>query len=165
MLYGLPGCQTAIQPTLYPRSVPLPGPTRLQATPKAAEHDDSSPHTTSTRLAGKKSKKKSRGRGKDRTVPEDEGTQTGMARPAVSQSNSDGSSTVPLNSPVGTPGCGSLEMSFLQMSSKGCSSESEFSESEGGQMAKLRVYHTKVRQCSLATLHACIKVNAIFNIE
>jgi len=42
--------------------------------------------------------------------------------------------------------------------SKLSSSDSEFSESEGGQSSKLRMLHCRIRQCALSCFYAIVKV-------
>jgi hypothetical protein len=47
---------------------------------------------------------------------------------------------------------------FLPWTRTNTSSESEYSDTEGGQSSKLRTLHCRVRQCAFSTFHAVVKV-------
>ena len=68
--------------------------------------------------------------------------------------------TAPLPSPSSSPRRGEAANALLPPWATATSSESEYSDTEGGQASKLRSYLARVRQCALNCFHALIKVMA-----
>ena len=168
MLYGLPGQQTSILPTLYPRPMPLADPPKTPVTPRAKQSaaDEVSLRPGST---SKRGRKKGRGRGKAQTSTggAEEGL-TGAGESPVraglrnlSLTGEGASRSAEGSTTDGAGMLGSFDQtvqSLFQPWRQGYSSESDFSDTEGGQAAKLRGYHSNVRHCSLGCLHALAKV-------
>lgn len=168
MLYGLPGNPTAVPSTIYPRPVPLPEATKTPAPTKPAEtatSDGVSLRPTPTKPgSGKKNKKKARSRGKERTESESEEATVQVQGGVQNLSLNTEAQVVRPGSLSVDPGqtSGSTEytiQSLFQPWRHGYSSESDFSDTEGGQSAKLRSYYSNVRQSTLGCLHAVVRVS------
>ena len=80
-----------------------------------------------------------------------------MSRLSTTQDPSQASSA------IGNPGTSSNDAASLFLPWRHqSSSESEMSDTEGGQTSKLRSLYCKVRQCALGCFHAVIKVHTCF---
>ncbi len=162
MLHGL-GSQQPVPECLYPTPLSqydhTPQSPSTPKTPAAGKEDEVSlrPSTNKATPKGvvKKGKKKRGGkRHKEKENQDEESVESGMARLNVSSSGGSGeqSSYDVLTS---SGGASALVPSWIRVSS----SESDYSDTEGGQASKLRAYNSKVRQCSLGCFHAVIKVS------
>lgn len=147
MFHGLPGISVEMPQVLYP--APLPQYETIPA-PKPESSQDSTPQKKNT---GHNRKRKSRGKGKkdgaERTRGEEEGeSETGAG--GVDQSLwLPGMQSPGVTSPSGvTP--------HLNSWLKG-SSDSEFSDPEGGMQSKLRLYQARVRQSALQCFLALVR--------
>nr|XP_055036304.1 HEAT repeat-containing protein 6 [Misgurnus anguillicaudatus] len=150
MFYGLPGISVEMPQVLYP--APLP---QYETIP-APKPESSQEPTAQKKTAGSQQnrKRKSRGKGKkagaEGTRGEEEGeSETGAG--GVDQSDwSAGLQPPGVMSPSGaTP--------HLQPSWKKMSSDSEFSDPEGGMQSKLRLYQARVRQSALQCFLAVVR--------
>ncbi|XP_064612344.1 HEAT repeat-containing protein 6-like [Liolophura sinensis] len=145
MLHGILSQPVSIPASLYPTSLPQndPAPSKV-AEPKGKEGSNSKEDTTG-KGEGKKPRKK-RPNKKGKTKDEDVSGGGSHGKPSASQSEGacpDGEGvTPPLN----------LTWPFLS------TSESEFSDTEGGQVSKTRSLHTRLRQWTFGCLHVVIKV-------
>ena len=164
MLHGNGPSPASIPASLYPTPLsqydpspaPKPGATAAAA---AKQEDDSLSQSASTKASAKGSAKKAKrkkggkNRGRERENEDEDSMQSGIERlnlGATAMGDSQG-----LLSSSG--GASALVPAWIKLSS----SESDYSDTEGGQSSKLRAYHSKVRQCALACFHAVIKVNYI----
>jgi hypothetical protein len=157
MLHGLPSQPSSIPTSLYPIPMstydPNPGPNPTPATSKAAGADPSTRPSTSKNRRGRRRKG---GGAKGGGKPQDDVASTSERLDDLSLGDG-------LNSP--TPGAVSNPATTFDPSvlypvwSKVSSSDSEYSDTEGGQANRLKNAHGKVRQCALGCLHALIKVS------
>ncbi|XP_077051103.1 HEAT repeat-containing protein 6 isoform X2 [Siphateles boraxobius] len=151
MFYGLPGISVEMPQVLYP--APLP----QYETVSAAKPEASLDSTVQKKTAAGNKKRKSRGKGKKagaegkRDAEEGEGDEVKSAGGGVDQSGwSLGSQSSSVTSASGaTP--------QLYPSWKKGSSDSEFSDPEGGMQCKLRLYQARVRQSALQCFLAVVK--------
>ncbi|XP_056586118.1 HEAT repeat-containing protein 6 [Triplophysa dalaica] len=142
MFHGLPGINVEMPPVLYP--APLPQYETLPA-PKPESSQDS---TAQKKTTGNK-KRKSRGKGKkagaEGTRGEEDGESEtgagGVDHPSCSVWSTDMQSPCVTSPSRVTP--------HLQSSWVKGSSDSEFSDPEGGMQTKLRLYQARVRQSAL----------------
>lgn len=148
MFYGLPGISVKMPQVLYP--APLPQYETIPAVKPEPAQDTPAQKKTA---ASQQKKRKSRGKGKKGGG---EGKQDGEADDVSAAGGGDqsgwshGSQSSMLTSPsVATP--------QLYPSWKKCSSDSEFSDPEGGMQSKLRLYQARVRQSSLQCFLAVVK--------
>ncbi len=166
MLYGLPGTgNSVVAPCLYP--TPLGRYDNTPATPKTTQSVDTErceprqgdPGSAKGQGKGKKGRKrKPRGK-KDKEEEEDptenggdgagSNIQRGMERLTLSQEVVSAATNTPYRYDPLAP-----VLPWTQISS----SESDYSDTEGGQSAKLRGLQSKIRQSSLAGFHSLIKV-------
>ena len=174
MLHGLPGAPSNIPTCLYPIPFtsydPTPQPPVSAPTTPTPKNLNTEP---SLRPSTGKSKKRKKGRGGgnkafssaaaspaqsgggggDDVTPAMDGLSLGGGGQA------DGGTVL-----LGAAGAGSMLMdtaSLYPVWSKVSSSDSEFSDTEGGQANRIKSFHGKVRQCALACLHALFKVTMI----
>ncbi|KAF5888966.1 HEAT repeat-containing protein 6, partial [Clarias magur] len=165
MFHGLPGINVEMPPILYP--APLP---QYDAVPvNNTEPAQDVPAQRKTPAAQQNKKRKSRGKGKK--AKEDRKTEDG-----AEQGEDDEASSTPLGNGVnGGPGRGELRIVWPQTSTepnqplqpeasrqlylswKKGSSDSEFSDPEGGMASKLRLYLARVRQSALQCFLAVAK--------
>ena len=166
MLYGLPGIGTMVNipSTLYPSplfqyDVSASPPAKASAgQAKDAEVSlrpgggGAKGGTTPKTSHSKKSKKKNRNRGADKEKQD-------ASREHSSQDVDHKSTGASSASGQGEEQSASLEVPSLWPAwGRVSSSESEYSDTEGGQAAKKRSATSKIRQAALACLHATIKV-------
>lgn len=141
MFHGLPGAPTSLPESLYP--TPL---SQYDPSPSSPAKSDPQTNDESSAKTGgaKKYKKKKAKKGAETTrnaakssqeKEEDENEETEFQRSRAAET-----------------------LSFRPNWAKISSSESECSDTEGGQSSRLRSQHAKVRQCALACLHTTIKV-------
>ncbi|XP_071945428.1 HEAT repeat-containing protein 6-like [Antedon mediterranea] len=179
MLFGLPGINGQVSSTLYPSAYYQSEPTPLSPTSSPAKKEKSKDEPKEepnaevclrpggkgggaglrslTPQSGKKSKKKSRNR-----------QSSGNTNPASGTSRPSGQATSK-NEPIQavTNGATSHAISdvsvtntaatFMPIWSRVSSSESEYSDTEGGQASRLRSMMSKVRQTALMCLHSVMK--------
>ncbi len=177
MLYGLPGIGTmiSIPSTLYPSSLfqydvgASPPPKSAVAASRSKDGDQevslrpggggpksgTTPKTSSKKSKKKKSRNRQQGGDKedytggiahDKVAASSAATPSG-ATPSDTGSRAEEQSSSSLEVPSLWPAWGRVS-----------SSESEYSDTEGGQAAKMRSATSKIRQAALACLHATIKV-------
>ncbi|XP_033102281.1 HEAT repeat-containing protein 6-like [Anneissia japonica] len=177
MLFGLPGISGPVPSTLYPspyfQSEPTP-PSPSSSQQKKEEVKDEvclrpggrggGGLRSSALQSGKKTKKKSRAKQESTTASRVD-VSPGTSRPSASN---DHMSSKDEPDQLVTNGASSLHPGFISSSinsavslmplwSRVSSSESEYSDTEGGQSSRLRSMMSKVRQTSLLCLHSVMK--------
>ncbi|XP_026794169.3 HEAT repeat-containing protein 6 [Pangasianodon hypophthalmus] len=165
MFHGLPGINVEMPPVLYP--APLPQYDAVPVTKAEAAQDV--PAQRKTPATQQNKKRKSRGKGKKARAEgkTDDGAEEGEDEEPSSRPVRNGAS--------GGPGRGELQIVWPQTSTelnlplqpgaspqlypswKKGSSDSEFSDPEGGMASKLRLYLARVRQSALHCFLAVVK--------
>lgn len=147
MFHGISTVPVVVPETLYPSPISNIEPDgKGHASPQKPQSDD-----TTKSQSGKKSKKRKPKKGKDhdgKQAENDEGqndltlnySMSGMSLEGQMQGRSEGASC------------------FRPSWAKISSSESDYSDTEGGQSSRYRLTCAKVRQCALACLHTLVKV-------
>ncbi|XP_060792411.1 HEAT repeat-containing protein 6 isoform X2 [Neoarius graeffei] len=167
MFHGLPGINVEMPPVLYP--APLP---QYDAVPVAEpEPAQDTPAQRKTPASQQNKKRKSRGKGKkareekttdeaaDEGEGEDEEPNTRPVRNGASEGpgRRDLQTVWPQTSTELNPPLQPRPSPQLYPSWKKGSSDSEFSDPEGGMMSKLRLYLARVRQSALHCFLAVVK--------
>lgn len=142
MFHGLPGAPVSVPESLYPTPLSQYDPSPSSPTkPEPQTNDESSAKAGGPKKYKKKKAKKGAEAARNATAKssqdkdEDENEETELPKSRAAES-----------------------VSFRPNWAKISSSESEYSDTEGGQSSRLRSQHAKVRQCALACLHTTIKV-------
>ncbi|OWF39764.1 HEAT repeat-containing protein 6-like [Mizuhopecten yessoensis] len=148
MFHGLSSFPVNIPERLYP--TPLrqydTSPSG-QSTPHGEQKPEEETQGASKSQASKKSKKKKAKKSPEKSNKSQDGNRTTLTSDN-GQSEGQGSvTTVGLDAAVDT----------RPVWAKIGSSDSDYSDTEGGQGSRLRSHHTKVRQCALVCLHTVIK--------
>ncbi|XP_028662440.2 HEAT repeat-containing protein 6 [Erpetoichthys calabaricus] len=153
MFFGLPGLNLEMPAILYP--TPLPQYERSSS----AKQEPTADVSSSARESGSK-KRKSRGKNRKevtdtRPEEEDDGEESGTLkmRTGLDKLKLTGGDAV-IRKRVSTPQGLSLQSSCRRVTS---SSDSEFSDPEGGLQSKLRLYQAKVRQSALHCFLSTVK--------
>ena len=171
MLYALPGSGGNIPTCLYP--IPLssydPSPSKpapSQPSTPLKEPEQPSPRSSDSKSGGgkgRKGRKKRGGGGGGRGGKENSKDGGQEDDPAFLSGSMDRMTVGGRDAIAGALGGGLQDTASLYpVWSKVSSSESEFSDTEGGQANRLKSFHCKVRQCALASLHAVFKVSTVF---
>lgn len=141
MFHGLPGAPVSVPESLYPTPLSQYDPSPSSPTkPEPQTNDESSAKSGGPKKYKKKKAKKGAEAARNATAKssqdkdEDENEETELPKSRAAES-----------------------VSFRPNWAKISSSESEYSDTEGGQSSRLRSQHAKVRQCALACLHTTIK--------
>jgi hypothetical protein len=135
MFHGLPGAPISVPDSLYPTPLSQYDPSPTSPAKSELPTND---ETSAKSGGGKKYKKKKAKKGTESTAK-------------LSQEKDD-------RNDESDPSKSREAVSFRPNWAKISSSESEYSDTEGGQSSQQRSLHAKVRQCALACLHTTIKV-------
>lgn len=145
MLHGILSHPLPIPASLYPTPLPQNDPVPSKVSEPKGKEESATKQDASAKGEGKKPRKK---RPNKKGKIKDEDVSGGGSQGKQSASQSEGACpdgdgvTPPLN----------VTWPFLS------TSESEFSDTEGGQVSKTRSLHTRLRQWAFGCLHAVIKV-------
>ncbi|XP_061163365.1 HEAT repeat-containing protein 6-like [Saccostrea echinata] len=140
MFHGLPGAPVAVPESLYPTPLSQYDPSPSSPTKSESQTNDSSAKSGGVKKYKKKKAKKGAETNRNTTSKssqereDDENDELEFTRPKAVE-------------------VFSSRPNWAKISS----SESEYSDTEGGQSSRLRSLHAKVRQCALACLHTTIK--------
>nr|XP_039257889.1 HEAT repeat-containing protein 6-like isoform X1 [Styela clava] len=133
MVYGLPGLSDSTSDELQP--IPIP---ELYSSKQGDEKQQDTPQTTPAKSHIKKKKRKPKTKSKPREVASPTGVVQGIEQLSFDQGQMSGVRGRP---------------SWIRVTS----SESEYSDTEGAQRAKLRSFLSKIRQMCLSVLYLTIK--------
>lgn len=145
MFHGLPGAPISVPDSLYPTPLSQYDPSPTNSARSELQAND---ETSAKSGGGKKYKKKKAKKGAESTR-----NTTAKSSQDKDDENDEADSSRSREA-----------VSFRPNWAKISSSESEYSDTEGGQSSQLRSLHAKVRQCALACLHTTIKV-MVFNLS
>ena len=153
----MPNHRSIVPPTLYPTPAihydPQPAAAPSQSSASTDKKEEMSPNLrpgagkTPTKPAKKSKKRRSKAATRERHDEEEQDLVSQMESFNTSDIQ-DGQSDVPNR----------LVPSLLPTWANISGSESDFSDTEGGQTSKLRAYCFKVRLCALGCFHAVVKV-------
>ncbi|XP_048733052.1 HEAT repeat-containing protein 6-like isoform X2 [Ostrea edulis] len=138
MFHGLPGAPISVPDSLYPTPLSQYDPSPTNSARSELQAND---ETSAKSGGGKKYKKKKAKKGAESTR-----NTTAKSSQDKDDENDEADSSRSREA-----------VSFRPNWAKISSSESEYSDTEGGQSSQLRSLHAKVRQCALACLHTTIK--------
>ncbi|KAK2165571.1 hypothetical protein LSH36_48g03073, partial [Paralvinella palmiformis] len=161
MLFGLPGMSFTVPQSLVPTPLSKYDPASKDSTTTTdtvtttgkADIDGEETNNNSKATKSKKGKKRhSHGKKTDKPKTEVDEQQVTSDMSRMSMSNDKSGNALPVASSSASD-IFSSTMSWSKLSS----SDSEFSESEGGQSSKLRMLHCRIRQCALSCFYAIVK--------
>lgn len=155
MFHGISNIPVMVPETLHPTPLSNVEPSSADKTPTSPQKSQAEDNTKGQ--GNKKSKKRKPKKGK-----EQDGDQQGQ--PDQGQGQDDTKLSQAMNGLSVEGQVRGEQAVFRPAWAKISSSESDFSDTEGGQSSRYRSTCAKVRQCALACLHTVIKVS-IFSLR
>ncbi|XP_033748444.1 HEAT repeat-containing protein 6-like [Pecten maximus] len=149
MFHGVSNFPVTVPERLYPTPLSQYAvPSFKTSTPQGEHKAEEESQGAAKSQAGKKTRKKKAKKSPEKLNKNQNGEETASTIDGDIQGENQGSlTTVELGSSLST----------RPVWAKISSSDSDYSDTEGGQGSRMRSYHTKVRQCALACLHTVIK--------